>query len=231
MFSVWRGTIRAVFSAPKQGARAVELHVRADDGTRRSVIVKPLIFTRTDDTVSLVYARHAGARSGVLVGLVNHTTGRWCSMPQGIVPIRLRPALLPSVMGHARRLTIPGTAALLTAVAAVGLHIADKSLEILTWLLIAGVILALLWAFNELANWQAEVAEKLIVSHTDEFLADLAAIEVEVDSLPALADGPGPTRILTGELWTPDLEADWTVEKSHDDQKPDDRPHGALRHL
>jgi hypothetical protein len=86
MFSVWRGTIRAVFSAPKQGARAVELHVRADDGTRRSVIVKPLIFTRTDDTVSLVYARHAGARSGVLVGLVNHTTGRWCSMPQGIVP-------------------------------------------------------------------------------------------------------------------------------------------------
>lgn len=228
MLSIWRGTIRAVFSAPNQGTRAVEVHVQADDGMRRSVIVKPLIFTRTDDMVSLVYARHAGARNGVLVGLVNHTTNRWCSMPQGIVPIRLRPSLLVSVMRGVRRITIPGAATLLTLLAAAGLHFAGKSLELLTWFLIAGVIMSLLWAFNELANWQAEVAERLVVAHTDEFLADLAAIDV-AESPPALTDGSGPTKILKGELWTPDLEADWTVEKGRDDQDPEDRPYGVLR--
>ena len=228
-FSFWRGTIRAVFSAPKQGIRAVEIHVQADDRTRRSVIVKPLIVTSTDDTVSLVYARHAGARNGVLVGLVNHTTGRWCSMPQGIVPIRLRPPLLVSLMGDVRRVTIPGAATLLTSVAAMGLHLAGTSLALLTWSLIAGVILALLWAFNELANWQAEVAERRIVAHTDEFLADLAMIEVE-DSPPALTHDSGPTRVLMGELWTPDLEADWAIEKAHDDLGPEYPPYGALRH-
>ncbi len=228
MFSVWRGTIRAVFSAPKQGSRAVEIHVQSDDGNRRSVIVKPLIFTRTDDTVSLVYARPAGTRSGVLVGLVNHTTGRWCSMPQGIVPIRLRPSLLVGLMRDVRRITIPGAAILLTVLAAGGLHLAEKSLELLTWSLVAGVIMALLWAFNELANWQAEVAERLVVSHTDEFLADLAMIEVE-ETPPALADGTGPTRIPKGELWTPDPEAEGEMEKNRDDQRSEDRPYGALR--
>ncbi|MCB8820516.1 hypothetical protein [Microvirga rosea] len=216
VFSIWRGTIHDVHAARQShNTGSVEIGVQDDEGARRSIIVKPLIFTKPGDKLSLVFARRAGIRSGVLVGLVNHSTGHWCSMPQGVFAIRTSPTILMCIMREAQRLTIPGTGVLLTAFAAAWLQFTGRTFPVLTWLLILGMILALLWAFNELANWQAEAAEKRVLFHTDEFLADLARMDLDT-SHPALTNSHGPTRVLMGELWTPDLEADWVETKSDD---------------
>src|SRR5690606_7675489 len=89
----WRGFVRAKFSSSAQieGQQAQEISIRSEDRTHRTIVIGRKIAVETDDDVSLLYACPVGARKGALVGIVNHTTGRWVAMPQGINPLRLRP--------------------------------------------------------------------------------------------------------------------------------------------
>jgi hypothetical protein len=79
-FFTWRGTVRTVLSFGRaNGTR--EILIQARDGTRHTIKVQPTIRIEPDHDVSLVYARRSGLKNGVLVGLLDHTTDRHCSMP------------------------------------------------------------------------------------------------------------------------------------------------------
>jgi hypothetical protein len=89
--------------------------------------------------------RRSGLKNGILVGLLDHTTDRHCAMPQGFVPIRLKPSLFVDIMKDIERYSFPGTAFLLTLFAAAGLFCAGVTYPLLTWLMIGGVLTVLLW--------------------------------------------------------------------------------------
>jgi hypothetical protein len=195
-FFTWRGKVRTVLTFGRMN-RTREILIQARNGTRRSITVQPTIRIAPDHDVSLVYARRSGLKSGVLVGMLDHTTDRHCAMPQGYVPIRLKPSLFVDIMKDIERYSFPGTALLLTLFAAAGLFCADVTYPILTWLMMGGVVTVLLWAFNELANWHSETADNLLIEATDEILHQFATVERIADS-PEPYDSYGATWVLDG---------------------------------
>jgi hypothetical protein len=200
-FFTWRGTVRSVMSFGRTN-RTREILIQARDGTRRSITVQPTIRIEPDHDVSLVYARRSGLKSGVLVGLLDHTTDRYSAMPQGTVPIRLKPSLFVDIMKDIERYSFPGTALLLTLFAAAGLFCAGVTYPLLTWLMIGGVLTVLLWAFNELAQWQAETADNLLIEATDEILDQMATAE-RIANSPEPYDSYGATWVLDGnKAWS-----------------------------
>ncbi|MPR08939.1 hypothetical protein [Microvirga tunisiensis] len=205
-FFTWRGKVRTVLTFGR-GSRTREILIQSRDGTRRTIRVQPSIRIEPDHEVSLVYARRSGLKNGVLVGLLDHTSDRHCSMPQGYVPIRLKPSLFVDIMKDIERYSFPGTAFLLTVFAAACMLFAGVTYPLLTWLMIGSVLTVLLWSFNELAKWQSETADNLLVSSTEEFLEQLATAE-RIANSPEPYDSYGATWVLEGKkTWTaPALE-------------------------
>jgi hypothetical protein len=195
-FFTWRGTVRTVLTFGR-GTRTREILIQSRNGTRRTIRVQPSIHIEPDHDVSLVYARRSGLKSGVLVGLLDHTTDRHCAMPQGTVPIRLKPSLFVDIMKDIARYSFPGTAFLLTLFAAACLFCAGVTYPLLTWLMIGGVLTVLLWAFNELANWHSETADNLLIEATDEILHQFATVE-RIANSPEPYDSYGATWVLDG---------------------------------
>lgn len=195
-FFAWRGKVRTVQTFGRTN-RTREILIQSRNGTRRTIKVKPTIRIEPDHEVALVYARRSGLPSGVLVGLVDHTTDRYSSMPQGIVPIRLKPSLFVDIMKDIERYSFPGTAFLLTVFAAACLFCAGVTYPFLTWLMIGGVLTVLLWAFNELARWQSEEADKLLIEATEEVLEQIATAE-RIANSPEPYDSYGATWVLDG---------------------------------
>jgi hypothetical protein len=203
-FFTWRGKVRTVLPFGRSN-RTREILIQARNGTRRSIKVQPSIRIEPDHDVSLVYARRSGIKNGVLVGLLDHTTDRYSSMPQGYVPIRLKPSLFVDIMKDIERYSFPGTAFLMTVFAAACLFCAGVTYPLLTWFLIGGVLTVLLWAFNELANWQSETADNLLISSTEEVLHQMATAE-RIANSPEPYDSYGATWVLEGNrAWTPAL--------------------------
>jgi hypothetical protein len=203
-FFTWRGKVRTVLSFGRSN-RTREILIQARNGTRRSIKVQPSIRIEPEHDVSLVYARRSGIKNGVLVGLLDHTTDRYSSMPQGYVPIRLKPSLFVDIMKDIERYSFPGTAFLLTVFAAACLFCAGVTYPILTWFLIGGVLTVLLWAFNELANWQSETADNLLIASTEEVLHQMAIAD-RIANSPEPYDSYGATWTLDGNrAWTPAL--------------------------
>jgi hypothetical protein len=206
-FFTWRGTVRAVqrFGTVGRGTGSREILIQSRNGTRRSIRVHPTILIEPDHDVSLVYARRVGLKSGVLVGMLDHTSDRYYSMPQGYVPIRLKPSLFVDIMKDIERYSFPGTAFLLTVFAAACLFCAGVTYPLLTWFMIGSVLTILLWAFNKLANWQSEAADKLLIAATDEILDQIATAE-RITNSPEPYDSYGATWVLDGKReWTPAL--------------------------
>jgi hypothetical protein len=200
-FFTWRGTVRTVMSFGRTN-RTREILIQSRNGTRRSVKVQPTIRIEPDHDVSLVYARRSGLKNGVLVGLLDHTTDRYSAMPQGYVPIRLKPSLFVDIMKDIERYSFPGTAFLLSVFAAACLFCAGVTYPILTWLMIGGVLTVLLWAFHELANWQSETADNLLISSTEEILDQIATAE-RIANSPEPYDSYGATWVLEGrKTWS-----------------------------
>jgi hypothetical protein len=195
-FFTWRGTVRTVLTFGRTN-RTREILIQSRNGTRRSIKVQPTIRIEPDHDVSLVYARRSGLKSGVLVGLLDHTTDRHCAMPQGYVPIRLKPSLFVDIMKDIERYSFPGTAFLLTLFAAACLFCAGVTYPLLTWFMIGGVLTVLLWAFNELANWHSETADNLLIEATDEILDQMATAE-RIANSPEPYDSYGATWVLDG---------------------------------
>lgn len=148
--------------------------------------------------MSLVYARRSGLKNGVLVGLLDHTTDRYSSMPQGYVPIRLKPSLFVDIMKDIERYSFSGTAFLLTVFAAACLFCAGVTYPLLTWIMIGSVLTVLLWAFNELAQSQSEAADNLLVSSTEEILDQMATAK-RIANSPEPYDSYGATWVLEGK--------------------------------
>jgi hypothetical protein len=196
-FFTWRGTVRTVLTFGRS-TRTREILIQSRNGTRRTIRVQPSIRIEPDHDVSLVYARRSGLTSGVLVGLLDHTTDRFSAMPQGYVPIRVKPSLFVDIMKDIERYSFPGTAFLLTVFAATCLFCAGVTYPFLTWLLIGGVLTVLLWAFNELANWQSEAADNLLIEATDEILHQIATAE-RIAHSPEPYDSYGATWVLEGK--------------------------------
>jgi hypothetical protein len=201
-FFTWRGTVRTVLTFGRMN-RTREILIQAIDGTRRSITVQPTIRIAPDHDVSLVYARRSGLKNGVLVGMLDHTTDRHCSMPQGYVPIRLKPSLFVDIMTAIERYSFPGTAFLLTVFAAACLFCAGVTYPLLTWIMIGGVVTVLLWAFNELAQWQAETTDNLLIEATDEILDQMATAE-------RIANSPEPYGSY-GATWVLDSNKAWSA--------------------
>lgn len=203
-FFTWRGTVRTVLTLGLRN-RTREILMQARDGARRTVRVQPSIIIEPDHDVSLLYAQRSGDKSGVLVGMLDHTTDRYSSMPQGFVPIRLKPSLFVDIMNDIERYSLPGTALILSVFAAACLFCAGVTYPLLTWFMIGGVLTVLLWAFNELATWQTEVAENMVISRTDEILDQFATVE-RIANSPEPYDSYGTRWVLEGKTaWTPVL--------------------------
>jgi hypothetical protein len=203
-FFTWRGKVRTVLTFGRSN-RTREILIQARNGTQRSIKVQPSIRIEPDHDVSLVYARRSGLKNGVLVGLLDHTTDRYSSMPQGYVPIRLKPSLFVDIMKDIERYSFPGTAFLMTVFAAACLFFAGATYPLLTWLMIGGVLTVLLWSFNELAKWQSETADNLLIASTEEILDQMAAAE-RIANSPEPYDSYGATWVLEGKrAWTPSL--------------------------
>jgi hypothetical protein len=196
-FFTWRGTVRTVLTFGR-GSRTREILIQSRDGTRRSIKVQPTICIEPDHEVSLVYARRSGIKNGVLIGMLDHTSDRYCAMPQGCVPIRLKPSLFVDIMKDIERYSFPGTAFLLTIFAAACLFCAGVTYPFLTWLMIGGVLTVLLWAFHELASWQSEAADNLLISSTKEILDQIATAE-RIANSPEPYDSYGATWVLEGD--------------------------------
>jgi hypothetical protein len=203
-FFTWRGTVRTVLSFGRSN-RTREILIQSRNGTRRTIRLQPSIRIEPDHDVSLVYARRSGLKSGVLVGLLDHTTDRFSAMPQGYVPIRVKPSLFVDIMKDIERYSFPGTAFLLTVFAAACLFCAGVTYPFLTWLMIGGVLTVLLWSFNELAKWQSETADNLLIASTEEILDQIATAE-RIANSPEPYDSYGATWVLEGKkAWTPAL--------------------------
>jgi hypothetical protein len=196
-FFTWRGKVRTVLTFGRTN-RTREILIQSRNGTRRSIKVQPSIRIEPDHDVSLVYARSSGLKSGVLVGLLDHTTDRYSAMPQGYVPIRVKPSLFVDIMKDIERYSFPGTAFLMTVFAAACLFCAGVTYPLLTWFLIGGVLTVLLWAFNELANWQSETADSLLIEATEEILEQMATAE-RIANSPEPYDSYGATWVLEGK--------------------------------
>lgn len=213
-FFTWRGKVRTVRSLGR-GSRTREILIQARDGKKRSITVQTMIRIEAGHDVSLVYARRSDGKRGALVGMLNHTSDRHCSMPQGHVPIQLRPSLFVDLMKEIERYSLPGAAFLLTVFAAACLFCAGITYSVLTWGMIGGVLTALLWAFNELAHWHSEVADDRLIASTDEILDHFAAVE-RIANGPEPYDSYGATWVLEGQRdWTPALEptpSQWGVQ-------------------
>lgn len=200
-FFTWRGTVRTVLTFGRTN-RTREILIQSRNGTRRSIKVQPTIRIEPDHDVSLVYARRSGLKNGVLVGLLDHTTDRYSAMPQGYVPIRLRPSLFVDIMRDIERYSFPGSAFLLTVFAAACLFCAGVTYPLLTWFMIGGVLTVLLWAFHELASWQSEAADNLLIASTEEIL-DQIAIAERIANSPEPYDSYGATWVLEGrKAWS-----------------------------
>jgi hypothetical protein len=196
-FFTWRGTVRTVLTFGR-GNRTREILIQSRNGTQRSIKVQPTIRIEPDHDVSLVYARCSGLKNGVLVGMLDHTSDRYSAMPQGTVPIRLKPSLFVDIMKDIERYSFTGTAFLLTVFAAACLFCAGIIYPLLTWFMIGGVLTVLLWAFNELANWQSETADNLLISSTEEVLHQMATAE-RIANSPEPYDSYGATWVLEGK--------------------------------
>jgi hypothetical protein len=200
-FVTWRGKVRAVLTFGRSN-RTREILIQSRNGTRRSIKVQPSLRIEPDHEVSLVYARRSGLKSSVLVGMLDHTSDRHCSMPQGYVPIRLKPSLFVDITKDIERYSFPRTAFLLTVFGAACLFFAGATYPILTWLMIGGVLTVLLWSFNELAKWQSETADNLLIASTEEIL-DQMAIAERIANSPEPYDSYGATWVLEGKnAWT-----------------------------
>ncbi|WP_246777013.1 hypothetical protein [Microvirga sp. VF16] len=195
-FFTWRGSVRAVRSFGRT-SRTCEILIQARNGTRRSITVQPRIRIEAGHEVSLVYLRRSGFNNGALVGVLDHTSDQHCAIPQGYVPIRLRPSPFVDLMKGIERYSLPGTALLLTMFAAVCLFCVGVTYSVLTWLMIGSVATTLLWAFNVLADWHSEAADHALIASTEEMLDHLAAVE-RIANGPEPYDSYGATWVLAG---------------------------------
>ncbi|EIM31180.1 hypothetical protein MicloDRAFT_00001700 [Microvirga lotononidis] len=196
-FFAWRGTVRKVVSFGRTN-RTREILIQSRNGLRRTITVQPTIRIEPDHEVSLVYARRAGIPSGVLVGMIDHSSDRYCAMPQGHVPFQLRPSLFADIMKGIERYSFPGSAFLLSVSAAACLFCAGVTYPFLTWLMIGSVLTVPLWAFNELATWHTEAADTLLVATTEDILEQMATAE-RIANSPEPYDSYGATWVLDGE--------------------------------
>jgi len=225
-FWSWRGLVQAKFSSSAQieGKPAQEIRIHAEDKTHRTVILGRRIAVEKDDDVSLLYACPRGSARGALVGIVNHTSGRWLAMPQGHTPLRLRSSWIMEWVRRVERFSLFGAVTLLSSVAALWLHFfGDIRFSLLTWILIGVVAVAILWSLTVLADWREESGIRKILSETEVVLYDLAYRESL--SKDEAADGEavsGGSHFLKGNLLISGPER--SPDGGFDDGRPREAP-------
>lgn len=167
--------------------------LQLEDRTCRTYTIAKGINVSAGDELSLVSMSEVGSRNWHLVGIVNHSSGRYMAMPQGVLPIKPVPSgFARFINGILSLYGVPGAILVVLGTLWLGLQtMTTVRLSILEWLGSFLIGMAMLACLKELVTWSEEIAEKRFVRATEKILKSALGEDKEASKGSRTKDADG----------------------------------------